>query len=262
MAEAKTGGNVDMIELDRLTRTYQKPGEPPVQALSEVSLSIAAGEFVAVLGPSGSGKSTLMNVLGLLDRPNSGEYRLEGKPMSDLNARDMARIRNRVIGFVFQSYHLLPRTTAIENVQLPLLYSKNADYQRRSETALAAVGLSDRRTHFASELSGGQQQRVAIARAIVNEPSLLLADEPTGNLDSAAAADIVELFKTQNAKGTTVVLITHDEQVARAARRVIRIRSGRIESDSGAAGADTRQVFGQSPSAQATCVSGAARGVS
>jgi ABC-type lipoprotein export system ATPase subunit len=222
-----------MIELNRLTRTYQKPGEPAVQALNEVSLSIAAGEFVAVLGPSGSGKSTLMNVLGLLDQPDSGEYRLEGRSMSDLKARDLASIRNRVIGFVFQSYHLLPRTTAIENVQLPLLYSKNADYERRSEAALAAVGLSDRRSHFASELSGGQQQRVAIARAIVNDPSLLLADEPTGNLDSAAAGGIVELFKAQNAKGTTVVLITHDEKVASAARRVIRLRDGAIESDRG-----------------------------
>jgi ABC-type lipoprotein export system ATPase subunit len=221
-----------MIEISRLKRTYQKPGEPPVQALNDVSLSIAPGEFVAVLGPSGSGKSTLMNILGLLDRPDSGEYRLQGKAMSDLNARDMAGIRNRVIGFVFQSYHLLPRTTAIENVQLPLLYSKRSDYQRRSEAALAAVGLADRRSHFASELSGGQQQRVAIARAIVNEPSLLLADEPTGNLDGAAANEIVDLFKAQNATGTTVILITHDEKVASAARRVIRIRAGAIESDS------------------------------
>jgi putative ABC transport system ATP-binding protein len=232
MAEAQTGGDVSMIEISRLKRTYQKPGEPPVQALNDVSLSISPGEFVAVLGPSGSGKSTLMNILGLLDRPDGGEYRLQGKAISDLNARDMAAIRNQVIGFVFQSYHLLPRTTAIENVQLPLLYSKRSDYQRRSEAALEAVGLSDRRSHFASELSGGQQQRVAIARAIVNEPSLLLADEPTGNLDGAAANEIVDLFKAQNARGTTVILITHDEKVASAARRVIRIRAGAIESDS------------------------------
>ena len=220
-----------MIELRGLTRTYQKSGEPPVRALNDVSLSVAAGEFVAVLGPSGSGKSTLMNVLGLLDRPDSGEYRLEGQSMSSLGARALAELRNRVIGFVFQSYHLLPRTTAIENVQLPLLYSKKRDYRRLSETALAAVGLADRRNHYASELSGGQQQRVAIARAIVNEPSLLLADEPTGNLDGAAAGEIVELFKAQNAKGTTVILITHDEKVARAARRVIRISAGAIASD-------------------------------
>jgi ABC-type lipoprotein export system ATPase subunit len=220
-----------MIELRGLTRTYQKPGEPPVRALNDVSLSVAAGEFVAVLGPSGSGKSTLMNVLGLLDRPDTGEYRLDGRSMSDVSARELAELRNRVIGFVFQSYHLLPRTTAIENVQLPLLYSKKADYRRRSEAALAAVGLADRRNHYASELSGGQQQRVAIARAIVNEPALLLADEPTGNLDAAAAAEIVDLFEAQNAKGTTVILITHDEKVARAARRVIRISGGAIASD-------------------------------
>lgn len=223
-----------MIEISQVSRTYRKPGEPVVQALNDVSLSVAAGEFVAVLGPSGSGKSTLMNVLGLLDRPDSGEYRLDGKATRDLSAREMAGLRNRVIGFVFQSYHLLPRTTAIENVQLPMLYSKRSDYRQRSEAALAAVGLTDRRNHFASELSGGQQQRVAIARAIVNEPSLLLADEPTGNLDGAAAGEIVDLFEAQNAKGTTVILITHDEKVASAARRVIRIRSGAIESDSGA----------------------------
>ncbi len=223
-----------MIEISQVSRTYRKPGEPLVQALNDVSLSVSTGEFVAVLGPSGSGKSTLMNVLGLLDRPDSGEYRLDGKATRDLSARAMAGLRNRVIGFVFQSYHLLPRTTAIENVQLPMLYSKRSDYRQRSEAALAAVGLTDRRNHFASELSGGQQQRVAIARAIVNEPSLLLADEPTGNLDGSAAGEIVDLFKAQNAKGTTVILITHDEKVASAARRVIRIRSGAIESDSGA----------------------------
>jgi ABC-type lipoprotein export system ATPase subunit len=231
MVEAKTGGDVSMIELHGLTRTYQKPGEPPVRALDGVSLSVAAGEFVAVLGPSGSGKSTLMNVLGLLDRADTGEYRLDGRSMSAVSGRELAELRNRVIGFVFQSYHLLPRTTAIENVQLPLLYSKKSDYRQRSEAALAAVGLADRRNHYASELSGGQQQRVAIARAIVNEPLLLLADEPTGNLDGTAAGEIVELFKAQNARGTTVILITHDEKVARAARRVIRIDAGSIASD-------------------------------
>ncbi len=224
-----------MIELKDIAKTYCKPGEPPVKALDGVSLRIDAGEFVAILGPSGSGKSTLMNVIGLLDRPDSGEYRLDGKPMSSIGGRELAGIRNRVIGFVFQSYHLLPRTTAIENVQLPLLYSSRTDHARRSEAALEAVGLSDRRNHYASELSGGQQQRVAIARAIVNEPSVLLADEPTGNLDAAAARDIVDLFKAQSRRGTTVVLITHDEAVAREARRVVRIRAGTVESDSPAA---------------------------
>jgi ABC-type lipoprotein export system ATPase subunit len=197
-------------------------------------LRIGAGELVAILGPSGSGKSTLMNVMGLLDRPTCGEYRLDGKAMSSLSGRELARVRNRVIGFVFQSYHLLPRTTATENVQLPLLYSNRTDFAQRSQAALEAVGLADRRSHYASELSGGQQQRVAIARAIVNEPLVILADEPTGNLDAAAARNIMDLFQAQNRRGTTVVLITHDEALAREANRVIRLRAGAIESDSGA----------------------------
>jgi putative ABC transport system ATP-binding protein len=218
-----------MIELRDLVKTYQKPKEPPVKAIDHVSLKIGQGELVAILGPSGSGKSTLMNVMGLLDRPDSGEYLLNGRAVQALSEDELARVRNRVIGFVFQSYHLMPRTTALENVQLPLLYADRADYQARSEAALAAVGLSDRKSHFAEELSGGQQQRVAIARAIVNEPSVLLADEPTGNLDSVAAGEIIELFKAQNAKGTTVVLITHDRDVAREASRIIRIRDGAVE---------------------------------
>jgi ABC-type lipoprotein export system ATPase subunit len=221
-----------MIDLQAVSKTYQKPGEAPVKALDAVSLRIGAGEFVAILGPSGSGKSTLMNVMGLLDRPTSGEYRLDGKAMSSLSGRELARMRNRVIGFVFQSYHLLPRTTAMENVQLPLLYSNRSDFAERSQVALEAVGLSDRRSHYASELSGGQQQRVAIARAIVNEPLVILADEPTGNLDAAAARNIMDLFKAQNRRGTTVVLITHDENLAREAHRVVRLRAGTVESDS------------------------------
>ena len=220
-----------MIDLQNVSKIYNKPGEPPVKALDGVSLRIGAGEFVAILGPSGSGKSTLMNVMGLLDRPTSGEYRLDGKAMSSLSGRELARVRNRVIGFVFQSYHLLPRTTAAENVQLPLLYSNRTDFAQRSQAALDAVGLSDRRNHEASELSGGQQQRVAIARAIVNEPLVILADEPTGNLDTAAARNIIDLFKAQNRRGTTIVLITHDESLAREAHRVVRIRDGAIESD-------------------------------
>ena len=221
-----------MIDLQNVSKIYQKPGEAPVKALDGVSLRIGAGEFVAFLGPSGSGKSTLMNVMGLLDRPTSGEYRLDGKAMSSLSGRELARVRNRVIGFVFQSYHLLPRTTAMENVQLPLLYSNRSDFAERSQAALEAVGLSDRRSHYASELSGGQQQRVAIARAIVNEPLVILADEPTGNLDAAAARNIMDLFKAQNRRGTTVVLITHDENLAREAHRVVRLRAGTVESDS------------------------------
>jgi putative ABC transport system ATP-binding protein len=224
-----------MIELRNVSKTYRKPGEPEVRALDGVSLNVSAGELVAILGPSGSGKSTLMNVIGLLDRPDAGEYRLEGKAIASLSGRELAAVRNRVIGFVFQAYHLLPRTTAIENVQLPMLYSTRMDYVRRSEAALDAVGLGDRRSHYASELSGGQQQRVAIARAIVNEPSVILADEPTGNLDTPTARGIVDLFKTLNRRGTTVILITHDESIASEADRVVRIRSGRIESDSPAA---------------------------
>jgi putative ABC transport system ATP-binding protein len=220
-----------MIELRNLAKTYQKAKEPPVKAINQVSLQIGRGELVAILGPSGSGKSTLMNVMGLLDRPDSGEYLLNGQAVQNLSEDELARLRNRFIGFVFQAYHLLPRTTAMENVQLPLLYADKSDYKERSEAALVAVGLADRKNHFAEELSGGQQQRVAIARAIVNEPSVLLADEPTGNLDSVATGEIIELFKQQSAKGTTVVLITHDLEVASQADRIIRIRDGAVEGD-------------------------------
>ncbi len=220
-----------MIELRNLIKTYQKPGQPPVRAINNVSLKIEQGEFVAILGPSGSGKSTLMNVMGLLDRVDSGEYILNGKPVHNLDENELAEVRNRVLGFVFQSYQLLPRTTALENVQLPLLYSNRKDFQARSEAALAAVGLSNRANHYTSELSGGQQQRVAIARAIVNEPSIILADEPTGNLDSVVTGEIMELFRAQNNKGTTIIIITHDNELAEQAGRVIRISDGVVASD-------------------------------
>ncbi len=220
-----------MIELKNLVKTYRKAGAAPVTAINNVSLTIGQGEFVAILGPSGSGKSTLMSVMGLLDRPDSGDYILNGELLRDVSEDGLARIRNRVIGFVFQAYHLLPRTTAIENVQLPLLYADRKDFQQRSEAALNAVGLGARMHHFASELSGGQQQRAAIARAIANDPSILFGDEPTGNLDSVATREIMDLFRAQNAKGTTIVLITHDLEVARQAKRIIRIRDGAVESD-------------------------------
>jgi ABC-type lipoprotein export system ATPase subunit len=220
-----------MIELRNLVKTYRKANETPVRAINDVSLTIDKGEFVAILGPSGSGKSTLMSVMGLLDQVDSGQYLLNGQALQNQSEDELAAIRNKVIGFVFQAYHLLPRTTAIENVQLPLLYANRNDFQQRSEAALAAVGLSARMNHFASELSGGQQQRVAIARAIANEPSIIFADEPTGNLDSVATDEIMDLFRAQNAAGTTVVVITHDLEVAEQAKRIIRIRDGSVESD-------------------------------
>jgi putative ABC transport system ATP-binding protein len=219
-----------MIELKNLRKGYSKAGSSVV-ALDDVTLTIGKGDYVAILGPSGSGKSTLMNMIGLLDRPDSGEYILDGRPVHALSENQLAEIRNRVIGFVFQAYHLLPRTTAMENVQLPMLYGDSTDYRRRSEEALAAVGLADRVNHYTNELSGGQQQRVAIARAIVNRPSVLLADEPTGNLDPQTTEGILELFEEQNRRGVTVILITHDLEVAERADRVIRVRAGKVESD-------------------------------
>jgi putative ABC transport system ATP-binding protein len=220
-----------MIELKDVAKTYRKGDAPPVKAIDNISLRIEQGEYVAILGPSGSGKSSLMNVLGLLDRADEGDYLLNGVSVRNKNENELARLRNEVIGFVFQAYHLLPRTTAIENVQLPLMYGNRPDYKQRSERALEAVGLGDRMHHDTSELSGGQRQRVAVARAIVNEPSIILADEPTGNLDSVAAEEVMRLFEQQNARGTSVVLITHDLDIAERAQRVLKIRDGRIVSD-------------------------------
>ena len=220
-----------MIELVQLRRTYRK-GTEEIRALDGVSLAINRGEFVAIVGPSGSGKSTLMNVMGLLDRADSGTYHLDGRNVASLGATEQARIRNEKIGFVFQAFHLLPRTTAEENVELPLVYSERRDIQGLGRKALARVGLADRATHLPGELSGGQQQRVAIARALVQEPDLILADEPTGNLDSRSGGEILELFRELNRAGTTVVVITHDLQVSRVAERVIAINDGRIISDS------------------------------
>jgi ABC-type lipoprotein export system ATPase subunit len=220
-----------MLRIDKLCKTYQKLGEPAVHALRDVSLEIARGDCVAILGPSGSGKSTLMNMLGLLDRPDSGTYALLGRDVLRLDDDELAALRNKTLGFVFQSFHLLPRATALENVMLPLMYSAEPDPEAKALAALAAVGLADRATHFTHELSGGQQQRVAIARALVNDPDLILADEPTGNLDTATQTGILQLFRDIHAAGRTVIFITHSKEVAACATRVITLRDGAITSD-------------------------------
>lgn len=217
-----------MIELQGIGKTYTRPTGEAVRALDEVSLRIERGEFVGVVGTSGSGKSTLMNVLGLLDRPSEGRYLLDGADVAGLGVNELARLRNQRIGFVFQAFHLLPRTSALENVELPLLYSNRTSIQGLGSRALEAVGLADRIDHNPSELSGGQQQRVAIARALVNEPDLLLADEPTGNLDAKSAGEIMAIFQKLNEAGRTIVLITHDAGLAAHCGRVIRLEEGRI----------------------------------
>jgi ABC-type lipoprotein export system ATPase subunit len=219
-----------MIELMGICRTYRRPGGEPVEALRDVSLRIERGDFLAVVGSSGSGKSTLMNVLGLLDRPDAGRYLLDGQDVDGLDVDGQARLRNRRIGFVFQAFHLLPRTSALDNVELPLVYSERAEIAGLGRRALERVGLADRVDHRPSELSGGQQQRVAIARALVNEPDLLLADEPTGNLDARSAAEVLALFEALHRAGGTIVLVTHDPAVAARCGRVARIEGGRIVS--------------------------------
>jgi putative ABC transport system ATP-binding protein len=216
-----------MIELRGIGRTYKRDGGD-VHALRDVSLTINAGEYVAIVGPSGSGKSTLMNIIGLLDRPDRGEYLLAGSPTHERTGDELAQLRNESIGFVFQSFQLLGRATAVENVELPLLYSDRAAPPDAGRAALARVGLADRAEHLPGELSGGQQQRVAIARALVQSPHVLLADEPTGNLDSTSAAEILGIFGELNAAGTTVVMITHDPDVAKRAGRVLRIVDGSL----------------------------------
>jgi putative ABC transport system ATP-binding protein len=223
------------ISVLELRKTYAV-GEVRVEALRGVSLEIADGEFVAVIGPSGSGKSTLMHILGCLDRPTAGRYLLGGRDVSEISPDERASIRNREIGFVFQSFNLLPRTPAIENVELPLLYNggklSRAERRSRALEMLSSLGLSDRALHHPNQLSGGQQQRVAIARALVNSPGLLLADEPTGNLDSQTSLEIMELFRRLNAeRGLTLVVITHERNIAECASRIVELRDGRVESD-------------------------------
>jgi putative ABC transport system ATP-binding protein len=218
-----------LIDLDRVGRTYDL-GHIQVHALAEASIKVNDGEFVAVLGPSGSGKSTLMNILGCLDRPTHGRYILDGNAVDELDDNGLADVRSKLIGFIFQSYNLLPRTSALDNVAMPLLYQGVAkkERRRRAEEALARLGLAERMTHEPSELSGGQQQRVAIARALVTEPRLILADEPTGNLDSTSGEDVMNVLHDLNDAGRTIVLITHDADVAARASRQIHVRDGRI----------------------------------
>ena len=218
-----------LISLDHVSRIYSM-GHMEVPALVDVSLEVHPGEFVAILGPSGSGKTTMMNLLGCLDRPTVGEYRLAGAPVAALDDDGLARLRSRTIGFVFQSYNLLPRTTALDNVATPLLYQGVSRSERtaRARAALERLGLGDRTNHEPSELSGGQQQRVAVARAIVTEPALILADEPTGNLDSHSGVEVMAILHELNAAGRTIVLITHDADVAASADRQIHLRDGRV----------------------------------
>jgi putative ABC transport system ATP-binding protein len=212
---------------------YYDLGETRVHALRGVSLQIQRGEFLAIMGASGSGKSTFMNMLGCLDRPNSGRYLLEGTDVSQHDKRALALIRNQKLGFVFQGFNLLARTTALENTELPTLYTKidKAERGKRAAEALAMVGLADRAQHFPSQMSGGQQQRVAIARALVNRPSILLADEPTGNLDSRTSVEIMEIFQNLNDQGLTIVLVTHEQDIAQFAKRILVFRDGKIRKD-------------------------------
>lgn len=223
-----------LIQLHEVARVYDL-GQVKVEALKPTSLDIGRGEYVALVGPSGSGKSTLMNTLGCLDRPTNGSYLLDGEEIVSMSRDERARIRNRQIGFVFQNFNLLNRTSALENVEVPLLYAKNVsarDRHKRAVEQLQRVGLGDRLHHHTSQLSGGQQQRVAIARALVNQPSILLADEPTGNLDSRTSQEVIALFRQLNAEqGITVILVTHDQDVARNANRTIVLRDGEVVAD-------------------------------
>ena len=220
-----------MIELRNVSKRYPRRDGSPITVLSEISLSVGDGEFLAIRGASGSGKSTLLGILGCLDVPSSGTYQLDGRSVESLSKRELARIRATLIGFVFQSFHLLPRSTAVENVELAMIYAGNPVSRPRAIAALERVGLGARTQHFPSEMSGGEQQRTAVARALINNPRLILADEPTGNLDAAAAGEVMGLLTSLHEEGHTVLVVTHDDAVAAAARRIVRIVDGRISGD-------------------------------
>jgi putative ABC transport system ATP-binding protein len=224
--------NPVIINMVSLCRHYEM-GEQTVKALDSIDLQFNRNDYAAIMGPSGSGKSTLMNIIGCLDTPSSGIYELNDRNVAEMNDDELAQVRNREIGFVFQTFNLLPRLNCLKNVELPLIYAGIAPEERkaRAEEALLSVGLGDRITHKPAELSGGQMQRVAIARALVNKPSIILADEPTGNLDTATSHDIMEMFGALSEAGNTIILITHEEDIAHFTRRIIRLRDGRIESD-------------------------------
>ncbi|MEG0467121.1 MAG: ABC transporter ATP-binding protein [Mucinivorans sp.] len=222
----------ELIVIEGLKRRYVV-GSAEVNALAGVDLTIFRGDYLAIMGPSGSGKSTLMNILGCLDTPTSGQYLLNGIDVSSMDEDQLADVRNKEIGFVFQTFNLLPRYTSVENVALPLIYSgvKHSERIRRAEKALCSVGLEERMDHRPNELSGGQRQRVAVARALINNPSIILADEPTGNLDTKTSIDIMGLFEKIYSQGNTIIVVTHEEDIARHARRIVRLRDGAIESD-------------------------------
>jgi putative ABC transport system ATP-binding protein len=249
-----------LIDIRDITKVYEM-GEEKVHALSGVSLGIERAEYVAIMGPSGSGKSTLMNLIGCLDTPTSGSYILNGKEVARMTDDELAAIRNQEIGFVFQTFNLLPRTSAVQQVELPLVYGGLSRKERRERAvkALHAVGLADRMAHTPNEMSGGQRQRVAIARALINDPSILLADEPTGNLDSQTGAEIMALFDELNARGNTIVLVTHEEDIASHARRIVRLRDGKIIADEinerYVPGAARAAATGWAPAAPASSVS-------
>ena len=223
---------MSLLDLKRISKRYLI-GSVEVNALRSIDLKIEKGEYVALMGPSGSGKSTLMNIIGCLDTPSGGEYSLNGKEVSKMSEDELAEVRNREIGFIFQTFNLVPRSNALDNVALPLVYAgyKKEERIRKAKESLNDVGLGDRMTHKPNELSGGQRQRVAVARALVNNPSIILADEPTGNLDSKTSEEIMALFDQIHKKGNTIIVVTHEEDIARHALRIVRIKDGQVESD-------------------------------